>query len=243
MDKNGGKDIWDAMWSESEETDENSFIRCVVETVIHHCPIPLSNAKILEAGSGTGTSSFQLAKLGAFVTLVDYSEAAIHKAERMFKRSSMSSDFLVSDIRKMDIESNTYDVVFNSGVMEHFPYDEQVRILQELSRVCKSGGFVITMNPNAKCIFYRIWKWILETNKQWIYGYEQPVVTLVNQYRDAGLRLLSEYSVGFELAMEQFGVFPEFRTAAYHLLQFYSQLPEGERQFVEGYLLCSVGKK
>lgn len=243
MDKDGGREIWDKMWSTPEEMDPDNFLKCVVQAVVDNTLGDLSGLKILEAGCGSGTSSFQLAKLGASVTLLDYSEAAIEKARRMFQKYDINADFMCSDIRNIKVDNNSYDVIFNSGVLEHFPYDQQVAMLAELARTCKPGGRVITMNPNARCIFYRFWKWVLESNDMWIYGYEQPVLTLINQFRDAGLRIHSEYSIGFDLAMEQFGSLGELRVTKEYLLNYYYQLPKSERQLFEGYMLCTVGTK
>lgn len=243
IDKDGGKQVWDDMWS-THRVDENVFFQFVVEAVVKYLPGSISEAKILEAGSGPGTSSFQLAKRGASVTLVDYSQIIIDKARDMFDRNGMKAEFICGDIRCLPIEDDTFDLVFNSGVMEHFPYEEQVAIISEMTRICKPGGRVITMNPNARCIFYRVWKNILEKSGKWIYGTEIPVLTMSSQYADAGLRLIAEHSIGFENALlNQFGVFTEFRTAVHYILEFYRSLPSKEQEVFEGYLLCSVGEK
>ncbi|WNC14460.1 class I SAM-dependent methyltransferase [Brevibacillus brevis] len=243
VSRDGGKEIWDEMWAKENEIDENVFFKCVVDAVIENMNVPIQGAKILEAGAGTGTSSFQLAKLGATVTLVDYSENSIQKMKRMFDRHDIPAKFYCNDIRSMDIENDTYDVVFNSGVLEHFSFEDQVLILRELKRICKPGGRVITLNPNAKSLLYRCWKWILESSNRWPYGYEQPVITLKNQFEEVGLAFLSEYSVGFDVSVDQFGSFSEFQLAASFMRSFYHSLPDNEKRLMEGYLLCSVGEK
>lgn len=43
------------------------------------------------------------------------------------------------------ILSKTYDIVFSAQVIEHVPYIW--KWLPELSRVCKTGGLLITINP------------------------------------------------------------------------------------------------
>lgn len=242
MGSDGGKEIWDSLWADDDEIDENNFFTCVVQAVEDNLNCSIVGAKILEAGAGTGTSSYQLAKKGAEVTLVDYSEHAIVKAQRMFKRNNMKAGFLCNDIRNMEIEDNQYDVVFNSGVLEHFDYNEQVKILAEMTRVSKPNGLVITMTPNAKCLLYRTWKWILESQNQWPWGEEIPVATMRNQYREAGLNLISEYSIGFDNALVQFGSIRELQLAAHIVGMFYQSIPNEDKNLFEGYLLCSVGQ-
>ncbi|WP_060674933.1 class I SAM-dependent methyltransferase [Rossellomorea vietnamensis] len=239
----GHKDLWDSIWSNQGDLDENVFFKCVVDAIIENSNFRVENLKILEAGAGTGTSSLQLAKLGAHVTLVDYSMVAIEKMKKMYNRNQIEADFICGDIREIDRASDSYDIVFNSGVLEHFSYSKQVNILKEMTRICKTNGLILTMNPNAKCLLYRIWKQTLESQDQWIYGEEYPVVSLDNQFRDAGLHLLREYSIGFDVSVEQFGSLYECTYAANIIQEFYNALPTIDKQLFEGYLLCSVGRK
>lgn len=240
---NNQKQLWDDMWQNRGEINENIFFKCVVDAVVDNINVPINNALILEAGAGTGTSSFQLAKLGGKVTLVDYSKPAIEKMQRLFNRNSFDAKFLCNDIRQIDEKDNTYDIVFNSGVLEHFSYNDQVSILKELGRICKTNGRVITMTPNAKCVFYRFWKWILELENQWKWGEETPVVSMASQFREANLQLVTEYSIGFDHAISLLGSFNEFKVAENYFKAFYDSLPNNEKYLMEGYLLCSVGRK
>lgn len=243
MNNSNEPQLWDDMWKNREEINENVFFKCVVDAVIENINVPLKNALILEAGAGTGTSSFQLAKRGSKVTLVDFSKPAIEKMERLFTRGGFEAKFLCNDIRKMDEKDDTYDVVFNSGVLEHFSYNDQVSILRELGRVCKPNGRIITMNPNAKCIFYRFWKWGLESMNSWEWGDETPVVSLESQFRAAGLQLITEYSIGFDHAVTLLNTFDGFKAPAHWFQIFYNSLSNADKKLMEGYLLCSVGKK
>ncbi len=239
----GHKDIWDSIWSNQGDLDENVFFKCVVDAIIENSNFRVENLKILEAGAGTGTSSLQLAKLGAQVTLVDYSMIAIEKMKKMYNNNQIEADFICGDIREIERPNHSYDIVFNSGVLEHFSYSEQVNILKEMTRICKTNGLILTMNPNAKCLLYRIWKQTLESQDRWIYGEEYPVVSLDNQFRDAGLHLLREYSIGFDVSVEQFGSLYECNYAANIIQEFYNALPNIDKHLFEGYLLCSVGRK
>lgn len=237
------KKVWDDLWSKSGEFNSNEYFECVVDSIKENINVPLKDANILEAGAGMGTTSLQLAKEGANVTLLDYSQIAIDKMDKMFKANNINASFLCNDIRKIDVEDNTYDVVFNSGVLEHFSYDEQVEILKELKRVCKPNGRVIVFVPNAKCLLYRTWKYVLESIGKWQYGIEVPIVSLENQFKDAGLNLAEEFSTGFEDALGQFRSFKETQTATDLINLFYNSVSDEEKRLFEGYLVCSIGEK
>jgi SAM-dependent methyltransferase len=53
--------------------------------------------------------------------------------------------YLISDPYQFPIEDNRYDIVISANVIEHVPY--VWRWMKEVSRVCKTGGLVITINP------------------------------------------------------------------------------------------------
>lgn len=243
MNNDGGKEIWDNMWLNAGEIDENIYFRSAVETIINNLKLPISSSRILEAGAGTGTSSLQLAKRGANVTLVDYSEPAIERMKRMFDRNNLEAKFLCNDIRNIQEDDNTYDIAFNSGVFEHFSYEEQVNILKEMRRICKPNGYVIALTPNAKCVFYRLWKWMLESQNNWPYGEEIPVLSMEKQFRDAGLKLIKEHAIDFDSVLDQISSIPQFQSFTQTLKNFYQETYPIEPYLFEGYLLCSIGEE
>ncbi|ADG81824.1 Methyltransferase type 11 [Thermincola potens JR] len=237
------REYWDRIWKGNGGFDENVFFECVVDSIIDNMGGSVAGRRILEAGAGTGTSSLQLARRGAIPTLVDYSPVAIEKMQDMFERNSIPAVFLLNDIRRMDAENNSFDLVFNAGVMEHFSYEEQVRILREMKRVCKDTGRIIVLTPNARCLFYRLLKWLLETNGTWPWGPEQPVVSLLRQFNEAGLKVVREYSVGFLESLEHLACIKNTEGIVSLLRSFYYALPAEDKNLFEGYLVCTVGAK
>jgi 2-polyprenyl-3-methyl-5-hydroxy-6-metoxy-1,4-benzoquinol methylase len=153
---------WDKIWSREESFDENIYFQCVVDSIIEIMGGSVRGLRVLEAGAGTGTTSLQLAIRGASPALVDYSPVAVEKMKEMFKRNKVPASYFCEDVRALSSNNGSYDLVFNSGVLEHFPFNEQVKILAEMKRVCKPSGRVIVFTPNARCLFYRLYKWFSE---------------------------------------------------------------------------------
>lgn len=60
-----------------------------------------------------GQDSISLAKMGAKVTAVDFSDVAIKKAKEMSKEMNTNIDFIESDVLKLDIDKK-FDIVFSS---------------------------------------------------------------------------------------------------------------------------------
>lgn len=234
---------WNNIWNQSEIFHEAGVFDCVVEALKDNIDKNIAGLKILEAGAGTGTTSFWLAKLGAWPTLVDYSPVAIEKMTAMFARNNLPAKFLRDDIKQMSVEADSYDLVFNSGVMEHFSYQEQVEILLELKRVCKPGGKIILFTPNAKCLFYRLYKWLCETNDVWQWGPEYPITSLKKQFKGAGLKMQREYSVGFLESLKHLEAIEGTQILSALFRAFHDNLPKEEKNLFEGYLVCSIGTK
>jgi len=237
------REHWNRIWEQSGDFDENVVFQCVVDSIMDNMGQNMKGLKILEAGAGTGTTSLHLAKQGAIPTLVDYSPVAIEKMKDMFDHNAISATFICEDIRNISVRGNSYDLVFNSGVLEHFPYEEQVKILLEMKRICKPTGKVMLFTPNAKCLFYRLFKWLCEINNVWRWGPEEPVVSMERQFKDAGLIISREYSIGFLDSLEHLAAIKgtEFLVAV--LREFYHHLSPEEKNLFEGYLVCSVGIK
>lgn len=75
----------------------------------------------------------------------------VHNIEpvRVDYREEVEPD-LRMDLRDMSgIKTGSYDYVFSSHTLEHFPDDEARRILSEMNRICKPGGEIQLVLPNV----------------------------------------------------------------------------------------------
>ena len=98
-----------------------------------------SIGKILEVGCGTAHSSRKLTKNASGCYAIDYSE----KAKKYWKDNFVH--YLVADGFSLPFKSEVFDVVWNAGVLEHFPNPQD--LLREMTRVCKPGGIVCVFVP------------------------------------------------------------------------------------------------
>jgi len=64
--------------------------------------------------------SSRLAKQGYEVTVLDITENALKTARSNFIKNKTNGEFVKADIFKMPFESETFDIVWNQGVIEHF---------------------------------------------------------------------------------------------------------------------------
>jgi len=96
--------------------------------------------RLLDVGCGRGEFLSGFIACGAKGYGVDRSRAA----ERYCPEAELSTADLEND--DLPFEDNFFDVVYSKSVIEHFYYPE--RFVQEIYRVLKPGGRVITLCPD-----------------------------------------------------------------------------------------------
>ncbi|HPP73964.1 MAG TPA: glycosyltransferase [Armatimonadota bacterium] len=197
---------------------------------------------VVELGSGTGTISAVLALNGRKVVLVDYSRENLEFSRQLFDLLGVDGEFILADVtQKLPFSDGYADVVWSSGLLEHFSDDEVVHILTESARISKRA--VISLVPNANSLIYRFGKWEQERSGKWKYGHEDPKWSMVDYFGKAGLEDIREYSIGTKHSL-QFLVSPELQPAAAKLSEFLGTLSDSEiKRFNQGYLLTTVGFK
>lgn len=110
-------------------------------------PIPLTrNAKILDAGCGTGLLTMALLKaldLPVRITAVDLSGSSIVTAKKAVEEKAGRADkvwFTQANVLALPFANNSFDFVVTSGVLEYVPLRDG---LGELARVLKRGGYIL----------------------------------------------------------------------------------------------------
>lgn len=146
----------------------------------------------LEFGSGIGWTSLALARAGATVSVVDISAKALELSQRAFARAGCSATWIQSSIFHPTPALERHDVVFNSGLIEHFRRDDQVRMLANMRDLTLRGGYVVVFAPYRGGRLYTWAKRRLEVTGGWRFGDEFPVQTLVDLGTEVGLDLVQE---------------------------------------------------
>lgn len=114
------------------------------------------NDRVLDVGCGTGFGTVGLLERVDHVTGLDQSPQQLARA-----RSKLPNDrvtLLFGDAERLPFEDETFDVVWSSGSIEYWPHP--VATLKELRRVCRPGGQVLVVGPNAPQS--RMMRWIAD---------------------------------------------------------------------------------
>jgi len=98
--------------------------------------------QILEVGVGTG-KNLPYYPQGMRVTAIDLSPRMLERAQRRAKVLNVRVELLEMDVQYMKFPDHSFDTVFATFVFCSVP--DPVLGLQELRRVCKSGGKLLLL--------------------------------------------------------------------------------------------------
>lgn len=188
---------WDEVWNK-RDIPKWDYLSQVILFILKNEIGNLKDKSILEAGSGSGRISLRLAKAKAKAYLLDNSLAAINLSKKIFMNSNERLNVVCASISQMPYPDRTFDIIWNAGVIEHFVGEEQDLVLKEMVRICKTGGLVITINPNANSILHSCGKFIIEKLVKYPFGKEIPIRSLKDKISILGCEFKKEeYSIGF----------------------------------------------
>lgn len=109
----------------------------------HDGALPLHGCRILDIGCGGGLLAEPLAQLGADMTAIDASQAAISAARAHASKQGLAIDYrhcLAEDLAETGVQ---FDIIYSSEVIEHVA--NRSVFLSAMSQLLKPGGlFVIT---------------------------------------------------------------------------------------------------
>src|SRR3989338_2356123 len=121
----------------------------------------IDGKKVAEIGSGSGLGLMKLAQKGALVTGMDYSIMAIEFARYLSRHYEVEDrvTLVQGDYFNMPpqmLENAPFDVVYNSGVLEHEERAEE--LVGQMAGITRPGGHVVITVPNESGVFYRRFK-------------------------------------------------------------------------------------
>jgi 2-polyprenyl-3-methyl-5-hydroxy-6-metoxy-1,4-benzoquinol methylase len=111
--------------------------------------LELKNKKVLEVGSGTGSSSITLAEQGAVVTGIDLDNSSLKVAKHRAQILDLEIKFLELSGIEIHTLNQSFDVVIYYAALEHMTIEERIDSLQQAySLLSKSGYLIIVEAPN-----------------------------------------------------------------------------------------------
>lgn len=245
---------WDEIWSEKRRATSGRMGAFLARDIVHRTvsgilrreiPEP-AGLSVMEEGSGTGLVSLGLAEHGATVFLLDKSDEALAFSSEKFTEARRDHLATQASILDLPFRDGSFDVVWSGGVIEHFTFEQQVRILTEMLRVTRPGGKAIVIAPSAGARIYGRAKAYADSRKAWQPGYEVPIASLGDVAEGARALIAREYRTGLLAELHflkyYFGDSRRLRMAWAGLVEITSRILYPLNS-LPGYLLVSVFEK
>lgn len=116
--------------------------------------------QILDVATGTGRIALELARQGAFVTVLDSSEKMLGIVKNKFDEARLSDSLSIQQgvATRLPFDGNEYDACVCINAMNHIP--EFREVLVEMERVTKDGGISVSNYTNWLSIYMPIGLWV-----------------------------------------------------------------------------------
>jgi ubiquinone/menaquinone biosynthesis C-methylase UbiE len=182
---------WKTFYKEQEQQDlaklmePDDWQKELVELIMHHRP-----TSCLEAGCGYGLTSLLLND--CITTLLDLEQQPLITSRLLHKTSRKTAAFTAGDLLSIPFGDQSFDLTFNSGVLEHFDFDMRCRALAEMERVTTKNGKIIIAIPNHYSIPYRYSYKYRKQRGEWPYPDEQKLYDFSQELQTLKLPWLTE---------------------------------------------------
>jgi len=117
--------------------------------------------KVLEVAVGPGATLLEIVKRvekGNVVCGVDLSPKMLEKSHRLLSATGYSNiDLREADARQLPFSDSTFDVLFNSYMLDLIPLHDLPVVLDQFKRVLKPGGRLVLVNMSKKEECGRTW--------------------------------------------------------------------------------------
>jgi SAM-dependent methyltransferase len=113
------------------------------QTALRMLAMDLNECSVLEVCCGSGMMAEKFARCGARVTAIDFSPAAIGRAQERARRYAFAARFMVADATELPFADRSFDVAAVHDGLHHL--DDPYRAIEEMARVSRRG--VMIMDP------------------------------------------------------------------------------------------------
>ncbi|MFO0629411.1 MAG: class I SAM-dependent methyltransferase [Polyangiales bacterium] len=101
--------------------------------------------RLLDLGCGTGACAWYMAREGFQVSAIDSAPTGIATAEARFAEEGLAAEFRLGDIAELPWGDDTFDGVVDSFAMCCMPLARMRRVVGEVRRVLRPGGWFLSL--------------------------------------------------------------------------------------------------
>jgi 2-polyprenyl-3-methyl-5-hydroxy-6-metoxy-1,4-benzoquinol methylase len=138
--------------------------------------MPIQNRSLLELGCGLGQFSVYLSKLGGRITGVDIGESIISAARALAEVNQVDCKFEQCNILNLPFEDGSYDIILGISILHHLSQADVISALRETSRVIKSNGIAIFVEPVENSKLFSVLQNLIPLGKSGAWGYRPSIL-------------------------------------------------------------------
>jgi SAM-dependent methyltransferase len=157
---------------------ENAFVSQAERELLSNLPIVLGS-KVLELGCGTGSNLYNLRVINQDFefTGVDINSEEIELAKQKFP----DAQFFIGDAINTHFPDESFDMVFCRDVIHHISISEQVKLIEEMTRLAKVNGKVVVIESNA--LNFVVWTFgkLVKAEQYLVKSTPRYIVSLIEQ--------------------------------------------------------------
>jgi len=137
--------------TEYDVLSEKAYSRIIGEFA-KYIDLSKHDLKVIDLGCGTGAFISRFSHLPFIFYGIDVSPNCIHYARNTYKNIT----FDIGDIEKTKYPDETFDVIFLSGVLHHFP--DLKPVVKESFRILNKGGVLLAYDPHRNNPFMWLYR-------------------------------------------------------------------------------------
>jgi SAM-dependent methyltransferase len=231
-------------------TDEALFARNLMKvagdpffkTVCRHAG---RDDRVLEAGCGMAYCGFALSGMGINVTALDISEKLVTMLNdfkgRLAGGSGDKLKVVAGDIFDLERYNGSFDLVFNNGVLEHFPTrEERAQALGGIARCLRKNGKYIVGVPNIGNPLFGM-ALTDDFGVPKMHGFTEA--SLEDELRDAGFTVIEKGYVFVSVGYEQWLKSSWLKAPIEIIRAVWIILPAFLRKALSAHFYCVAGRR
>lgn len=158
-------------------TVQKFFFKKICKNIQYYLEKGNKKVSLLSFGSGIDFVSNKIKKKynnKVSITIVDVSQQCIDKNKEIF---GDKFEYRCENILNYP-SSEEHHIIYNTGLLEHFPDEKKIEMLNIIEANLIEGGRYLTLNPSKTGYLYSRQMELAKRRGKWPFGYEKPLSSL-----------------------------------------------------------------